>query len=114
MISISASTDADAKAIVYEDVAAPAMRASKQAQSRARIAVDASQPGELSFPELVAPDAFDAQPRADPERLVGDALHLRAPRRGRKACRAGSARSVPPRWRMWHRTSIASTNARSG
>ncbi|MBV8512437.1 MAG: AMP-binding protein, partial [Xanthobacteraceae bacterium] len=57
--------DADAKAIVYEDVAAPAVLASKQAQSRARIAVDAGQAGELSFPELLARDAFDAQPRAD-------------------------------------------------
>ena len=57
--------DADAKAIVYEDVAAPAVLASKQAQRRARIAVDASQAGELSFPQLLAPDAFDAQPRAD-------------------------------------------------
>ncbi|MBV9238869.1 MAG: AMP-binding protein [Xanthobacteraceae bacterium] len=57
--------DADAKAIVYEDVAAPAVLASKQAQSRARIAVDAGQPGEFSFPELLASGAFDAQPRAD-------------------------------------------------
>jgi 2-furoate---CoA ligase len=57
--------DADAKAIVYEDVAAPAVLASKQAQGRARIAVDASQPGEFSFLELLAPGAFDAQPRAD-------------------------------------------------
>jgi 2-furoate---CoA ligase len=57
--------DADAKAIVYEDISAAAVLASKQAQSGVRIAVDAGQPSELSFAELVATDAPDAQPRAD-------------------------------------------------
>jgi 2-furoate---CoA ligase len=57
--------DADAKAVVYEDAAAPAMRAAKEAHGRLRIAVDAGQPDELSFAELVAAAAPDAQPRAD-------------------------------------------------
>src|SRR6516162_6026752 len=57
--------DADAKAVVYEDVAAPSMLASKEAQSRVRIAVDARQPGEISFEQLVGADRDDAQPHAD-------------------------------------------------
>src|SRR5215472_15577743 len=55
-------TDADAKAIVYQDVSAPAMLASKEAQSRVRIAVDAGQPGEVPFEQLVGADGDDAQP----------------------------------------------------
>jgi 2-furoate---CoA ligase len=74
--------DADAKAVVYENVAAPAIHSSKEAQSRARMRV----PGRQC------------------------SIH-RGRRRGRKACRAGNGRSVPPRWRMWRRTSIANTNA---
>jgi 2-furoate---CoA ligase len=58
-------TDAEAKAVLYEDIAAPAVLASKESQSRVRIAVEASQPGELSFPELLAPDTPDAWPRVD-------------------------------------------------
>ena len=57
--------DADAKAIAYEDISAPAILASKQTQSRVRIAVDAGQPSELSFAQLMAADAPEAQPRAD-------------------------------------------------
>ncbi len=57
--------DADAKAVVYEDVAAPAMLASKEAQSRARIAVDAGRPGELAFEQLGGAGSDDVQPRAD-------------------------------------------------
>ena len=57
--------DAEAKAIVYEDVSAPAVHAAKEAQGRLRIAVDAGQPGEVSFEQLVGVDSNDAQPRAD-------------------------------------------------
>jgi len=57
--------DADAKVVVYEDVSAPALRTSKEAQSRVRVAVEAGQPGELSFGELVAINASDAQPCTD-------------------------------------------------
>jgi 2-furoate---CoA ligase len=56
--------DADAKAVVYENVATPAMLASKEARSRARIAVDAGQPGEVSFEQLVDAGSEDVQPRA--------------------------------------------------
>jgi 2-furoate---CoA ligase len=57
--------DADAKAVVYEDVSAPAMLASKEARSRVRVAVDARQPGEVPFEQLVSADRYNAQPRAD-------------------------------------------------
>ncbi len=58
-------TDAGAKAVVFEDVSAPAVHASKEAQTLARIALDAGQAGELSFEQLVKTAAADAQPRAD-------------------------------------------------
>ncbi len=57
--------DADAKAVVYEEVSEPATHASKLAQSRVRIAVDAGQPSEVSFQQLVRTHGDAAQPRAD-------------------------------------------------
>ncbi|MFL5093330.1 MAG: AMP-binding protein [Xanthobacteraceae bacterium] len=55
--------DAEAKAVVYEDVAAEAVRASKEAGNLPRIAVGAPQTDELSFDSLAARTAPDAEPR---------------------------------------------------
>jgi 2-furoate---CoA ligase len=59
--------DAEAKAVVYEEVSAAAVAGSAQAQSRPRIALDAISAGAISFAKLTAGAAPDAQPRADAE-----------------------------------------------
>jgi 2-furoate---CoA ligase len=58
--------DADAKAVVYEEISAASVRASKAAQARPRIGIGAGGAGEINFESLLAP-ADDARPRADAE-----------------------------------------------
>jgi len=59
--------NAEAKAIVYEDVSADAVAASLEAQKIPRISLDAARDGESAFARLVAESAPDAAPRAGPE-----------------------------------------------
>jgi 2-furoate---CoA ligase len=59
--------DAEAKAVVYEDVAADAVAASSEAQQRPRIALGTPRPGESTFSDLANASAPDAQPRANAE-----------------------------------------------
>jgi 2-furoate---CoA ligase len=59
--------DAEAKAVVYEEVSAAVVAGSAQAQSLPQIALDAVSPGAISFAELTSGTARDAQPRADAE-----------------------------------------------
>jgi 2-furoate---CoA ligase len=59
--------DAEAKAVVYEDLSAAAVAGSAQAQSLPQIALDVVSAGAISFAKLTAATAPDAQPRADPE-----------------------------------------------
>jgi 2-furoate---CoA ligase len=59
--------DADAKAVVYEDVAADAVAASHEAQTRSRVAVGAPRAGEIAFETLVNAAAPDARPRVHTE-----------------------------------------------
>jgi 2-furoate---CoA ligase len=59
--------NAEAAAIIYEEVSGEAVRASQQAQKRRRIAVGSPCAGEISFGELVNRNADDVQPRADAE-----------------------------------------------
>jgi len=59
--------DSEAKAIVYEQVSAEAVRASHEAQSRRRVALGTPQLQEHAFHGLVAGRAEDAQPRVDAE-----------------------------------------------
>ena len=81
--------NADANALVYEEVSAKAVAASKEAQKHPRIAIGV--PDDLPFETLAGNDAEDAT---------------------RRACRAASARSAPPPSPMSRRTSIATANAR--
>jgi 2-furoate---CoA ligase len=60
-------TDADAKAIVYENVSAAAVRASKQAATLPRIALDEAASHDLTFDSLVRRTAQDASPQVDTE-----------------------------------------------
>ncbi len=60
-------TDAQAKAIAYEDVSAPAVTASSLAPNMSRIALDAAPPAGTAFSALVAQSAPDAAPRVDAE-----------------------------------------------
>ena len=53
--------DAQAKAVVYEEVSAAAVRASTQAQARPRIGVQCNGPGDLAFERLL--EQVDALPR---------------------------------------------------
>jgi 2-furoate---CoA ligase len=55
--------NAEAKAIIYEDESTEAVRASGEAQKRARIALDRPETGETVFAALVDRPAADAQPR---------------------------------------------------
>jgi 2-furoate---CoA ligase len=57
--------DAEAKAVVYEEVSAAAVAGSAQAQSLPQIALDTVSAGAISFAKLTAATAPDAQPRAD-------------------------------------------------
>jgi 2-furoate---CoA ligase len=59
--------DADARAIVYEDVSAEAVHASGEARMRQRIALGAPAEGDIAFESLLREDAPDARPRADAE-----------------------------------------------
>ncbi|HEV3158355.1 MAG TPA: AMP-binding protein, partial [Xanthobacteraceae bacterium] len=59
--------DAEAKAVVYEEVSAAAVAGSAQAQSLPQITLDAVSPGAISFAKLTAGTAPDAQPRVDAE-----------------------------------------------
>src|ERR1700687_5571523 len=59
--------DAEAKAVVYEEVSAAAVAGSARTQSLPQIALDAVCAGAISFAKLTAGTAPDAQPRADAE-----------------------------------------------
>jgi 2-furoate---CoA ligase len=59
--------NADARAVVYEQASAEAVRGSGEAQSRPRIAVGSPVAGETGFEALLATKSEDARPRADAE-----------------------------------------------
>ncbi len=59
--------DADAKAIAYEDVSAPAVAGSALAKTLPHIALDAASAPAIAFADLVARAAPDAEPRVDAE-----------------------------------------------
>lgn len=56
--------NSEAKAIVFEDASAEAVRASHEASTRKRISLDATLPGETGFSALVERQASDVEPRA--------------------------------------------------
>jgi 2-furoate---CoA ligase len=60
-------SDADAKALAYEDVSAQAVAGSALAKALPRIALDAAGSSDVAFTDLVARAAPDAQPRVDAE-----------------------------------------------
>jgi 2-furoate---CoA ligase len=55
--------NSEAKAVVFEDVSAAAVRESKEAQSRIRIALDAAQADEIKWASLLAREAANAEAR---------------------------------------------------
>jgi 2-furoate---CoA ligase len=59
--------DAEAKAVVYEQVSAEAVRSSTEAQKHLRVAVGLPGAQDLAFEALAATAADDAQPRVDAE-----------------------------------------------
>jgi 2-furoate---CoA ligase len=59
--------DAEAKAIVYEQVSAAAVRSSEQGRSRARIAVGDTRAQDLPFESLIGANAAGVRPRVDAE-----------------------------------------------
>jgi 2-furoate---CoA ligase len=59
--------DAEAKAIVYEDVSAAAVSASTLAPKISRIALDQARPSDIAFTSLISGEAPDALPRATAE-----------------------------------------------
>src|SRR5262245_17761729 len=58
-----------AKVVVYEGICTEAAAASREAQVRPRIALDAPRAGETGFAELLARSAPDARPRVGPEAM---------------------------------------------
>src|SRR5947208_9839693 len=59
--------DAEAKAIVYENISAAAVRSSTQARRRRRIAVGEARSQDLAFDQLIGGSADQVRPRADAE-----------------------------------------------
>jgi 2-furoate---CoA ligase len=59
--------DAQAKAIVYEDISAVAVRSSKEARTRRRICVGNTQAQDAPFDSLIAAGADGVRPRVDAE-----------------------------------------------
>src|SRR6266567_40603 len=59
--------DSAAKAIVYEEISAAAVRSSRQAHARACIAVGEARAQELPFDRLIRGSADDVRPRVDAE-----------------------------------------------
>src|SRR2546421_10141554 len=59
--------DAGAKAIIYEDVSAAAVRSSDRARARPRIAVGEARAQDLAFDSLIRGGAPAVRPRADAE-----------------------------------------------
>ena len=59
--------DSEAKAIVYEEVSAAAVRSSRQAHTRTCIAVGEARAQGLSFDQLIRESADDVRPRVDAE-----------------------------------------------
>src|SRR6266478_377643 len=59
--------DADAKAIIYEDVSAAAVRSSDRASARPRIAVGEARAQDLAFDSLIRGGAPAVRPRVDAE-----------------------------------------------
>jgi 2-furoate---CoA ligase len=59
--------DADAKALVYEDASAAALRGSKQAPARPRVTLGEAGPHDLAFDALLRGTAPDVSPRMDAE-----------------------------------------------
>jgi len=59
--------DAEAKAIVYEEVSAAAVRASNQARARPRIAIGEARAQDLSFDSLIGGSAPAVRPRVTAE-----------------------------------------------
>ena len=100
--------NAEAKALVYEDVSAEAVRASAEAGS-ARTSPSAL-PGDSR--SSARRRGADAQPRAGAD-AWSVMLYTSGTTARRRACRAASAPSAPRRSRMWRRISIAPASARS-
>jgi len=59
--------NSEAKAIVFEDVSADALRESREAKSRKRISLGVTQGDEIKFESLLLKDAADAEPRVSAE-----------------------------------------------
>jgi len=59
--------NSEAKAVVFEDVAAEALRESGEARTRERISLGPTQSDEIRFDTLLKPDARDAEPRVGPD-----------------------------------------------
>lgn len=55
--------NSEAKAVVFEDVSAQGVRSSSEAQSRRRIALENTQPGEIAFATMIGRKAAPAEPR---------------------------------------------------
>ena len=105
--------DAEAKAIVYEELSAQAVAASPLAQKMPRIALDAAPPSDIAFAALASQAAPDATPRVDAEAwsvmlyTSGTTARPKGVPRRQRAERAAAAR--PRRRKIF----TAAANARS-
>jgi 2-furoate---CoA ligase len=59
--------DAETKAVVYEDVSADAVAASREAQVRLRIGIGVTRAGDIAFESMLGLTVVDAEPRAGAE-----------------------------------------------
>ena len=89
-----------------------AVAGSKRASGLPRIAVGCEDAGAVDLTRMASEPAPDASPRAGAEDGRSCSIR-RARRRGRKACRAGTAPSAPPASPMWRRIFTGAASARS-
>jgi 2-furoate---CoA ligase len=59
--------DAEARAVVYEEISAAAVHSSSQARKRTRIAIGATRAQDIPFDQLIGRSADDVHPRVDAE-----------------------------------------------
>jgi 2-furoate---CoA ligase len=107
--------NAEAEAVIFQQVSAEAVERSKHARGVRRIAVgevDKANDGAVRFDEMSDLGAPGAIPRADAS--AWSIISTRPVRpRSRKACRAATSRSAPRASRMSHRISTGAASERS-
>ena len=101
--------DSEAKAIVYEEVSAEAVRSSSRAGTCQQIAVADPHTHPMTFEALIGQSSSAVQPRVGPD-AWSVMLYTSGTTARRRACRDVNAPSAPQRSRMSRRISTANVS----